>query len=127
MRSSSKRVVPLQVRRRGIEMRLVLGGGPDPNLDSAVLKAVASANQWFTELLSGGSRSLVEIGKREGVRKRYISRIIRLAFLAPAIIEQIAHGQEPLELTAQTLSTRRGDLPLSWNAQRELLGFEAPR
>ncbi len=121
-----KRDVPLQVRRRGIEMRLVVGGGPDPKVDSAILKAVARANQWWTELLSGRSRSLVEIGKREGVGNRYISRIVRLAFLAPSIIEEIAHGRQPPELTAQALSTRPGDLPLSWNAQRVLLGFEAP-
>ena len=106
-------------------MRLAVGGGPDPKIDSAILKAVARANQWLTELLSGGSTSLIEIGKREGVGKRYVSRIIRLAFLAPSIVEQIAHGHQPPELTAQALSTRRGDLPLSWKAQRELLGFEA--
>jgi site-specific DNA recombinase len=121
-----KRDVPLQVRRRGIEMRLVVGEGPDPKVDSAILKVVARANQWLAELLSGRSRSLVEIGKREGVGKRYISRIVRLAFLSPSIIEEIAHGQQPPELTAQALSTRPGDLPLSWNAQRKLLGFEAP-
>jgi site-specific DNA recombinase len=120
-----KRDVPLQVRRRGIEMRLVVGGGPGPKVDSAILKAVARANQWLTELLSGRSRSLVEIGKREGVGKRYVSRIIRLAFLAPSIIEEIAQGRQPPELTAQALSTRPGDLPLSWNVQREHLGFGA--
>ena len=120
-----KREVPLQVRRRGIELRLVIGGGADPKIDSAILKAVARANQWLTELSSGRSSSLVEIGKREGVGKRYVSRIVRLAFLAPSIIEQIAHGHQPPELTAQALSTRRGDLPLSWQAQREILGFEA--
>jgi ParB-like chromosome segregation protein Spo0J len=74
-------------------MRLVVGGGPAPKVDSAILKAVARANQWLTELLSARSRSLVEIGKREGVGKRYVSRIVRLAFLAPSIIEEIAHGQ----------------------------------
>ncbi len=122
---SFKREVPLQVRRRGIEMRLIVGGGADPKIDSAMLKAVARANQWLTELLSGSSSSLVEIGKREGVGKRYVSRIVRLALLAPSIIEQIAHGHQPPELTAQALSTRRADLPLSWQAQRQILGFEA--
>ncbi len=120
-----KRDLPLQVRRRGIEMRLVVGGGADPKIDSAILKAVARANQWLNELLSGRSSSLVEIGEREGVGKRYVSRIVRLAFLAPSIIEQIAHGHQPPDLTAQALSTRRGDLPLSWQTQREILGFEA--
>jgi site-specific DNA recombinase len=119
-----KRFVPLQVRRRGIEMRLIVAGDADPKVDSAILKAVAHANQWLTELLTGRSRSLVEIGKRAGVGKRYISRIIRLAFLAPSIIEDIARGQQPSDLTAEALSTRRGDLPLNWHAQRQLLGFD---
>ena len=104
-------------------MRLVVGGGAYPKVDSAILKAVARANRWFVELLSGRSSSLVEIGKAAGVGKRYVSRIIRLSFLAPSIIEEIARGQQPPELTAQALSTGRGDLPLSWQAQRELLGF----
>jgi site-specific DNA recombinase len=122
---SFRREVALQVRRRGIEMRLVVGGGADPKIDSAILKAVARANQWLTDPLSGRSSSLVEISQREGVGKRYVSRIVRLAFLAPSIIEEIARGHQPPELTAQALSTRRSDLPLSWKDQRDLLGFEA--
>ena len=104
-------------------MRLIVAGGADPKIDSAILNAVARANHWLTELLTGRSSSLVEIGEHEGVGKRYISRIIRLAFLAPSIIEEIARGQQPPDLTAEALTTRRGDLPLNWQAQRELLGF----
>jgi site-specific DNA recombinase len=85
-----KREMALQVRRRGIEMRLVVGAGADPKIDLAILKAIAPANQWLADLLSGRSSSLVEIGNREGVGKRYVSRIVRLAFLAPSIIEEIA-------------------------------------
>ena len=51
--------------------------------------------------------------------------MIRLAFLAPAIIESLVEGRQPPELTAQLLSTS-GDLPLSWPAQEQLLGFAAP-
>jgi hypothetical protein len=78
---------------------------------------------WFDDLVSGRAASMVEIGKRESVGKRYVSRMIRLAFLAPAIVERIAEGRQPPELTAQFLSTGRGDLPLSWSAQEKLLGF----
>jgi hypothetical protein len=63
---------------------------------------------------------MVEIGKREGVGKRYVTR---LAFLAPTIIKIIVEGRQPPELTAQFLPTGRGDLPLSWQAQEKLLGF----
>ena len=121
-----QRLVPLLVKRRGIEMRLVVGGRGDPKVDSALIKAVARANQWLAELLSGRSKTLDEMGRRDRVSKRYVSRIIRLAFLAPSIIEEIARGDQPPELTVQALSTRRGDLPLRWRAQREILGFDTP-
>ena len=104
-------------------MRLVIGGDADPKVDSAILKMVARSDQWLTELLSGRLRSLAEIGERAGLGKRYVNRIMRLAFLAPSIIEEMVRGHQPRDLTAQALSTRRGDLPLSWRAQRELLGF----
>jgi site-specific DNA recombinase len=126
---SITRQIPLRVRRRGIEMRLVIGGGlggisgSAPRIDSTILKAAARARRWFDDLVSGRSASMVEIGQREGVGKRYVSRMIRLAFLAPTIVESIAEGRQPPELTAQFLSTGRGDLPLSWQVQEKLLGF----
>jgi hypothetical protein len=125
---SLTRQIPLRVRRRGIEMRLVIGGGSGsaPRIDSTMLKATARARRWFDDLVSGRAASMVEIGRREGVGKRYVSRMIRLAFLAPSIVETIAEGRQPPELTAQFLSTGRGDLPLSWPAQEKLLGFADP-
>jgi hypothetical protein len=52
---------------------------------------------------------------QEGVRSS------RLAFLAPAIVEQIAEGRQPPELTAQALRTGRVELPVVWAAQRQTL------
>jgi len=118
------RQIPLRVRRRGIEMRLVIGGGSvsAPRIDSTILKATARARRWFDDLVSGRAASMAQLGQREGIGKRYVSRMIRLAFLAPVIVESIAAGRQPPELTAQFLSAR-GDLPLSWPAQAKLLGF----
>jgi hypothetical protein len=41
---------------------------------------------------------------------------MRLAFLAPKIVEMNAAGRQPSELTAETLAERI-DLPLLWTAQ----------
>ena len=38
---------------------------------------------------------MVEVGKRENVGNRYLSRIIRLAFLAPEIVDQTVNGHQP--------------------------------
>ena len=61
------RHIPLQVKRRGIEMRLVIGGsGSAPRMDAPLLKAAARARRWFDDLVSGRSTSMLEIGQREG-------------------------------------------------------------
>lgn len=66
---------------------------------------------------------MVAIGKREKVGKRYVSRIIRLAFLAPDIVEQIVTGCQPPELTAESLLRDRRRLPPVWESQHLMLGF----
>ena len=53
---------------------------------------------------------------------RYVGRLIRLAFLAPPLVEMIAQGRQPAELTAEML-TRRMVLPLEWEAQKRVLSL----
>jgi len=43
-----------------------------------------------------------------------------LALLAPSIVELIARGRQPVELTAEML-TRREVLPPEWEMQKQLL------
>lgn len=63
------RFFPIAIRRRGVEMRLVIEGNRAnaPRADSALLKAVARARQWSEDLLTGGAQSVAEIAEREGV------------------------------------------------------------
>ena len=97
------RLIPMRMRRRGIEMKFVINGNSKAShrTDPALLKVIARAHCWFDDLVSGRAASMVEIGKREKVGKRYVSRIIRLAFLAPDVVEQIVKGSQPPELTAE--------------------------
>ena len=69
---------------------------------------------------------MVEIAKCNGVGKQYVSRLIRLAFLAPEMVERIAAGRQPPELTVQALRTGRFDIPVDWAAQKRALGFAQP-
>jgi site-specific DNA recombinase len=115
------RFVPLKVKRRGVEMRLILNGGDQPRKpDPALLKAFARARGWFEELASGRVRSLVEIARREGLAKRYVTRLTKLAFVSPAFVEAIAEGNIPLRINLQMLMDGRTALPLSWADQERL-------
>lgn len=62
---------------------------------------------------------MVNIGKRDKLGKRYVSRIIRFAFLAPRIVEQIVDGRQPPDFTAESLLRGRSELPLAWDAQQQ--------
>ena len=116
------RFVPLQLKRRGVELRLVIPSAQTqrPKVDLALLKAVGRARRWFDQLASGRATSLAAIASQEGISVRYVGRLLRLAFLAPPLVEMIAQGRQPAELSAEMLS-RRMVLPPEWEAQQRLL------
>jgi site-specific DNA recombinase len=116
------RFVPMQMKRRGVEMRIVLEGeSATVPVDLPLLKAIARARRWAGELVSGKVRSVGELARREGMDGRSVRRLIPLGFLAPRIVEAIAEGRQPVDLTLEAL-TRRIDLPLVWSAQHQALG-----
>jgi site-specific DNA recombinase len=115
--------VPVRMKRRGVEMRMVLEGDSTPApVDLPLLKAVARARRWSQDLISGRVRSVSEIARREELDRRSVHRLLRLGFLSPRIVEAIAEGRQPPDLTVIGL-TRRVDLPLLWSAQEQALGI----
>ncbi len=115
------RFVPLKVKRRGVEMRLIINGTDEPRRpDAALLKAFARARGWFEELATSRVGSLVEIARREGLAKRYVTRLTKLAFVSPAFVEAIAEGEVPSETNLQMLMDGRIALPLGWSDQEKL-------
>jgi hypothetical protein len=81
---------------------------------------VARAHKWKQRLLSGEAPSISAIAREEGVTKRYVARIMRLAFLAPDIVEAILDGHQPADLELERLL--RG-IPIGWQEQRRAFGF----
>ena len=74
--------VPLQMRRRGVELRLVVGQR-EPALDATLLRALAKAHLWAAALRRG--ESVVAIARRENRSETFIRRRAELAFLSPRI------------------------------------------
>jgi hypothetical protein len=109
--------------RRGAETKLVLPGLAQQNrssrCDPALIKAIARGRAWFEELATGRARSLQVLAKRDDISRRYIRRLISLAFLGPQLVEAILQGRQSVELTATRLTEL--DLPLDWTEQHELL------
>jgi site-specific DNA recombinase len=120
---SLSRVFPMEMKRRGIEMRMVLEGECKPSrFDRPLIKAVARARRWSNQLLSGQVSSIRSIARQERIVPRYVRDLLPLAFLSPRIVEAILEGRQPPELTVTGL-TRRIDLPLLWSVQERAFGF----
>jgi site-specific DNA recombinase len=122
---SLTRFVPLRMKRRELETRIILAAGDDlpHKIDPALLKAVAHSRAWFEELASGEVRSLAEIARREHIAVRYVERLAHPAFTAPNIVEAICQGRQPAELNTEALLNRI-DLPLDWPAPSKALGID---
>jgi hypothetical protein len=89
--------------RHGAETKLVLPGLPqqkhNSRCDPALIKAIARGRAWFEKLATGRARSLQELAKRDGISRRYIRRLVRLAFLSPQLVEAILQGLSQVPAT----------------------------
>ena len=116
------RGIPMRLKRRGVEARLIIGDTGPARIDPTMVRAIARARGWAEELLSGKVPSLTTIASRDGVDKGALSRMMNLAFLAPDIVDAIIAGRQPAELTTQKL-LRQKNMPLDWAEQKRVLGF----
>ncbi len=116
--------VPIQINRCGFAMRLIIDGnqtvGQAP--DQRLIASIRKAQGWLEQLTSGKTTSLGAIAKAEGVTTTHVTNIINRAFLAPDIMRMIMNGTQPATLTSDLLK-RVLPLPLDWEEQRQLVGF----
>ena len=117
------KLAPIRLKRRGIEMRMVLEGDLGRSrIDLPMLKAVARARRWSLDLIAGRIPSLGDLARREKVDGRSMRRLIQLGFLSPRIVEAIVEGRQPPEMSVVAL-TRRIKLSPRWNAQEQAIGI----
>jgi site-specific DNA recombinase len=116
---------PARLQRAGLEMRLLVegaGGGPRSKPDRSLLRLLAMAHQFHAMMLREQGKSITELASDAGVSPSYFSRVLRLSFLAPAIVKAILAGQHPPQLTAKHLM-RHNALARAWPAQVAQLGI----
>jgi hypothetical protein len=118
--------VPARLKRTGMEMRLLIdgaGGGSRTKSDQGLCRLLAQAYRYQKILLNSRSRSMEEIAAEAGVTRSHYRRVLSLSFLAPDIVQAILRDRHPVELNAEQLS-KHTVLPVSWDEQRKLLGFD---
>jgi hypothetical protein len=116
--------IPMRFQRRGGRKRTVAPDGSElapatkPQPDGALVKALARAWRWQRMLDDGIHASVTEISEVETINKSYVSRILRLALLAPDIVEMIIAGRTDQALMLEKLEM---PLPANWEEQRTRL------
>jgi site-specific DNA recombinase len=112
----------VRLTRTGRAVRLVQEDGraatgalPDP----AVVRLLATARSWWREL-SGGGIDIAALSRREGVTPSWMTRVVRLAFLAPEVVEAILAGRTRAGIDAKALLAT-GAVPAGWARQRAIL------
>jgi hypothetical protein len=118
--------VPLSFRQRGGRKLVVspVGGvpwaSPRTRVDNAMVKAIARAFRWRKRLEKGFYGSVEEIAQAEKINDSYVSRVLRLNLLAPAIVEAILDGRQPPALELNALLK---PMSIHWDLQAQALGF----
>ena len=99
--------VPVRLQRCGIETRLVVPNGDTPpahhTSTRAIQEALAKALGWNEGLMNGTISSMNQIAAREGITQRCVAHLLKLAYLAPDIMEAIARGDIPWAISLDRL------------------------
>ncbi len=116
--------VPFRIVKRGGRKAIALpdGASAPRRPDDALVKALARAFRWKRMLESGAFATIAELAEREGIAPSYLTRVLRLSLLSPAIVEAIRDGRQP---AAVTLADLMGPFPLDWS-ERHALWLSGP-
>jgi hypothetical protein len=114
--------VPIAIRRRGGRKLVLAPDGAEVtaapvtrHVDNAMVKAIARAFRWRDMLENGEYATIREIAAAEKINETYVGRVLRLTLLAPAVVEAIVNGRQPVGLQLDGLMRR---FPVGWREQR---------
>ncbi|MEQ8509894.1 MAG: hypothetical protein RIB43_12870 [Rhodospirillaceae bacterium] len=124
--SALKIKVALELRRRGVETKLISApvSTKKSDVDDGLVSLIAQAHTWWTQLKSESAASIEDLAKTSQMPPSEVTRVLPLAFLAPDIVSAILEGRQPVDLTTERLKRLR-PFPTDWQEQRRVLGFSS--
>jgi hypothetical protein len=79
---------------------------------STLLGAIARSRDWLDDIMTERLSSFEQIAENEKLAERHVRFLAPLAYLSPRILDSIAEGRAPADLTVSRLARK---LPMSWN------------
>lgn len=105
--------------------RQVFMHGGKNNQNEGLIKAVAQAYGWCKALEAGAYPTVKELAVQKNLSERYVWKILRLAYLSPAIVEAVLDGRQPPGLSLHQIN--KTQLSPDWGSQSQALGFDFAR
>jgi hypothetical protein len=96
---------------------------PAPRTEDALLKALAKAFRWRSQIESGEYASISELARARGVNDSYACRLLRMTLLSPHIVTAILERRHYLDRTLKELTR---PVPKEWDRQLTFLGQAWP-
>ena len=116
--------IPMTFRSRGGKTVIVLPDGSrgvvrqEAKIDNTMVKVIARGFRWQRLLCNGTCSTIEDLAAAKKINPSYVSRILRLAYLSPKIVQAILDGKQPAWLTMNHLLK---PFPLDWREQEECL------
>ena len=112
--------IPLTLRNRGGRPRILppkeIEVAMERGQDARLLRAIGRAWDWRRRLERGDVTTIADLAREEGISDRYVSRVIRLAWLSPSVLERLVLRREPTVLSIFDLC---GVAEMPWAEQPE--------
>lgn len=122
-------LIPMKIRKKKGYVTMILPEGVEEfkevekpqNYNEKLVAAFVKAYKWQKMLRDEEVSNFTDITKLEKTGKAYVSKIFKLNYIAPDIVEAILTGNQPLELNLDDFT--RKAIPDLWEEQREAFGF----
>lgn len=119
--------VPMKLKKRGGAAMVILPKDAPKvgvatyklNYDHKMINTLAKAYKWQKQM-DKQNLNISQLARKENISDRYVSRILRLNYLAPDIVIAILEGKQPQDLRLQDLMKKV--IPYLWQEQMEMFG-----
>ena len=120
-------VIPLTIRKRNGRPKILPPDDMDQRngraQDPHVLRAIARAWNWRRQLETGTASTIQDIAATEKVSDRFVSRLMRLTYLSPEVLDHLVIRRVPPALSLNDLV---GVASRPWAEQMELVVGPSP-
>ena len=121
-------MVPLTIRRKQNRKLLTPPSGSSANvmsggMDIPMIKTLGKAFYWQRLLDEDKYATATDLARAFKLEPGWVAEVLRMANLAPEIIEAILDGSQPRHLNLQTIRGRHEPLPRDWEEQKKMLAF----